>query len=152
MSSAEPRPYTQSLLLAAYQASARALIDALFAAGHDAIRHKHGAVFANLDRDGTRPSVLAQRAQMGKAAMGELVDELEVLGYVRREPDPTDGRAKLVVPTERALEVTTLVHAVNEEIERRYRRRLGAAGVRALREALEEIGEGKALMQPRIRT
>jgi DNA-binding MarR family transcriptional regulator len=151
MSRSERQPYTQSLLLAAYQASARVLVDALHAAGHGAIRHKHGAVFANIDLDGTRPSVLAERAQMGKAAMGELVDELARLDYVRREPDPTDGRAKLVIPTESALEVTALVHEVNEEVERRYRSRLGDEGFRALREALGQIGEGEALMQPRIR-
>ena len=31
--------------------------------------------------------------------MGELVDELEELGYVVRRPDPTDRRAKLIILT-----------------------------------------------------
>lgn len=143
--------YTQSLLLAGYQASASALVDALHEAGHTRLRHKHGAVFANLDREGTRPSVLADRARMGRAAMGELVDELELRGYVQRQPDPEDGRAKLVVPTPRAIEVTALVRRVNEQIELRYRKRLGGDGYRALRSALEEISDGRALSQPRIR-
>src|SRR5579884_4239839 len=100
---------------------------------HPAISPKHGAVFANLDREGTRPTVLAQRAGMGKAAMGELVDELERLGYVERRPDPHDRRAKLVVPTPAALEVTRLVHAFNRKLEARYRRRLGKQAYDALR-------------------
>ena len=33
---------------------------------------------------------------MTKQAMGQLVDHLEDGGYVTREPDPDDGRAKLV--------------------------------------------------------
>ena len=33
--------------------------------------------------------------------MSDLVDELERLGYVRRGPDPTDRRAKLIGLTER---------------------------------------------------
>lgn len=143
-------PYTQSLLLYAYQASARSLVQALRRRGHPEIRPKHGAVFANVDRSGTRPSVLAGRAGMGKAAMGEVVDELQSLGYVERRPDPTDGRAKLVVPTAAALEVTALVHAFNRRLETRYRRLLGADAYRRLRRSLRLIApEGE--LQPRIR-
>ncbi len=143
-------PYTQSLLLFAYQQSARELTEHLNAQGHAAIRPKHGAVFANLDREGTRPTVLAQRAGMGKAAMGELVDELERLGYVERRPDPYDRRAKLVVPTPAALEVTRLVHAFNRKLEARYRRRLGKQAYDALRHALIALA-GRDDSQPRIR-
>src|SRR6185437_15296416 len=85
-----PPPYTQSLLLYAYQDSARALIATLHERGHARIRPKHGAVFANLDKRGTRASVLAERAGMGRAAMGELIDDLERMGYVRRALDPAD--------------------------------------------------------------
>jgi DNA-binding MarR family transcriptional regulator len=57
-------------------------------------------VFAHIDLDGTRLTDLANRANMTPQAMGELVDDLERLGYVRRVPDPRDRRAKLIVPTE----------------------------------------------------
>lgn len=142
--------YTQSLLLFAYQQSARELAEYLHVQGHAVIRPKHGAVFANLDREGTRPTVLAQRAGMGKAAMGELVDELERLGYVERRPDPCDRRAKLVVPTSAALEVTRLVHAFNRKLEARYRRRLGKQAYDALRRSLIALA-GRDDIQPRIR-
>lgn len=146
-----PRPaaYTQSLFLYAYQASARELTAALHRQGHPAIRPKHGAVFANIDREGTRATTLAERAGMGKAAMGELVDELERLGYVERRPDPSDRRAKLVVPTERALEVTRLVHAFNRRLEVRYRRLLGKDAYETLRAALAAISP-RHERQPRI--
>jgi DNA-binding MarR family transcriptional regulator len=143
-------PYTQSLLLFAYQRSARELTEHLHSQGHAAIRPKHGAVFANLDRDGTRPTVLAQRAGIGKAAMGELIDELERLGYVERRPDPGDRRAKLVVPTPAALEVTRLVHAFNRTLEARYRRRLGKQAYDAFRRSLLTLSDRDDL-QPRIR-
>lgn len=142
-------PYTQSLLLYAYQASARELVRALRDQGHGAIRPKHGAVFANIDRDGTRSTTLAERAGMGKAAMGELVDELERLGYVERRPDPTDRRAKLVHPTALALEVTRLVHAFNRRLEARYRRSLGPKAYRSLRASLSAIAP-PGHRQPRI--
>jgi hypothetical protein len=64
------RASTQALLYAAYRATADELLRALAAAGHDGVRHAHGAVFANLDAEGTRASVLAERAGMGRAAEG----------------------------------------------------------------------------------
>ena len=143
--------YTQSLLLAAYQASVQELLDALEASGHPQVRHKHGAVFANLDAEGTRPSVLAERAGMTRGAMGELVDELEGLGYVERVPDPADRRAKLVVGTALANDIATIVVAVNEKLEQRFRRELGAASYDALRTALTRLGGRRVLRQPRIR-
>lgn len=142
-------PYTQSLLLYAYQASARGLVRALRDAGHGHIRPKHGAVFANLDPEGTRASVLAERAGMGKPAMGELIDELERLGYIRRRGDPSDRRAKLIVPTGAARDVTDRVHRFNRALEEEYRRRLGEQAYDALRAALLELSPSSA-MQPRM--
>lgn len=145
-----PAPaYTQSLLLFAYQRSARELAASLQASGHPAIRPKHGAVFANLAVAGSRSTDLAERAGIGKAAMGELVDELEQLGYVERRPDPEDRRAKLVVPTAAALAVTRLVHEFNRRLEARYRRRLGARAYESLRASLLELAE-RSERQPRI--
>ena len=142
--------YTQSLLLFAYQNTARELTQALHAGGHPAIRPKHGAVFANIESEGVRSTELAQRAGMGKAAMGELVDELEGLGYVKRRPDPGDRRAKLVVPTAAALEVTRLVHQFNRKLEARYRRQLGDEAYESLRKSLLLLA-GHDEVQPRIR-
>lgn len=142
-------PYTQSLLLYAYQGSAGALVETLRARGHPAIRPKHGAVFANIERQGTRPSVMAERAGIGKAAMGELIDELQRLGYVRREPDPSDRRAKLVVPTDAAVEVTNIVHEFNMNLETTYRELLGEEAYQALRAALQAIAPRNE-MQPRL--
>jgi DNA-binding MarR family transcriptional regulator len=142
-------PYTQSLLLYAYQSSARSLVAALREAGHERIKPKHGAVFANIDSGGTRASLLAERAGIGKPAMGELVDELERLGYVRRIPDPDDRRAKLVLPTEAAKAVTDTVHRFNQALEADYRHRLGDRGYEALRAALLELSP-RGDPQPRM--
>jgi DNA-binding MarR family transcriptional regulator len=150
MSSAKP-VYTQSLLLAAYQATAHELLQVLAASDHEHIRHKHGAVFANLDDSGTRPSVLAKRAGMTRAAMGELIDELERLGYVERVPDPADRRAKLVIGTPWARDVLAIVVAVNEKLERRLKRELGPEAYDSLRAGLERLGGTRVLRQPRIR-
>jgi DNA-binding MarR family transcriptional regulator len=46
---------------------------------------------------------VARESGQHKQVVGTLVDELERLGYVRREPDPNDRPAKLIVPTELGL-------------------------------------------------
>lgn len=64
--------------------------------GHVGLQPSHQSVFAGLDIAGTRLTKLASRASMTKQAMGQLVDDLERLGYVERIPDTRDGRAKIV--------------------------------------------------------
>ncbi len=67
-------------------------------------------VFQRIAPEGSRLMDLADQAQMSKQSASVLVDQLERLGYVRRVPDPTDGRARLIVIEERgrrAVEVAT---------------------------------------------
>lgn len=109
-------------LLATFQ---RQLFTHMAAAGHDQLRPRHGTVMAYLDRDGTRASELSERSGAHKQVIGTLVDELEQLGYVTRQPDPGDRRAKLVVPTERGLDQMTKARAFIVELERRYAEAVG---------------------------
>jgi len=107
--------------------------------GHDDIRPAHAAVFQYLDDTGTTVSLLAQRAQMTKQAMAELVHHLERHDYVRRVPDPSDRRAKLVQPTERGNEVIAIAQALAPEIETRITELLGPARMTALRDDLTAV-------------
>lgn len=56
----------------------------------------HIHITRHLELQGSRLTVLAQRAGMSKQAMGDLVDQCEAWGLVSREPDPQDTRARLV--------------------------------------------------------
>jgi len=107
--------------------------------GHAVVRPAHGAVFQYLDDTGTTVSVLAERAQMTKQAMAELVRHLETHGYLTRIPDPDDGRAKLVLPTDRGLEVVAIAQELVPELENRLIQVLGADRVQALRADLDAI-------------
>jgi len=137
------QPNTGTLLLYAFKAFDRELFSVLNAAGHKNLRSKHGAVLANLETEGTRATLLARRAGVGTSAMGEVVDELERLGYVVRRVDPNDRRAKLVVPTQSGVEVTKLAARTIKEIERRYFRKLGEEPYRTLRGALANLAFGR---------
>jgi DNA-binding MarR family transcriptional regulator len=93
-----------------------ALVEAVRRALHGAEgsvpRAAHTQVFESLDPDGTRLTVLAERAQMSHQAMGEMVEELVRHGYLERVPDPVDRRARLIRAT--ALGRTQLVRAAAE--------------------------------------
>jgi len=152
--SQEPPPDTSTgtLLLHAFQGFQRLLFEGYQDRGQVGLRPKHGAVIANLDAEGTRPSVLAARAGITKPAMGELIDELETAGFVRRAPDPTDRRAKLVVPTERALARQAVARQVMREIEEVYLGRLGPRAYKSFRRRLADLvaltGSGWEVAQP----
>ena len=70
----QPRPVNTAVLLRdAFTALNDIALTRLATAGHDAVRAAHGVVFQHLDDTGTTVSALAERAQMTKQAMAELV-------------------------------------------------------------------------------
>ncbi|MFG1709382.1 MarR family winged helix-turn-helix transcriptional regulator [Nonomuraea sp. M3C6] len=85
--------------------------------GHPELRPRHGAVLAYLDEEGSRATDLAAQSGQHKQVIGTLVDELVELGYVERQPDPADRRAKLIVPTAKGLDEMTKSDAAMSAIE-----------------------------------
>lgn len=136
----EQRPTnTVVLLREAYLALNDRVIVRLAADGHDQVRPAHGTVFQHLDDTGTTVSRLAERAQMTKQAMAELVAHLEKHGYVERHPDPDDRRAKLVVPTGRGREVLAIAQELVPDVERQLDDLLGQRRATQFRDDLERI-------------
>jgi DNA-binding MarR family transcriptional regulator len=127
------------LLREPFRAGTELLHRRLAERGHPEIRPPHGNVMQFLDDGGTRVSELAERAQITKQSMAELVAHLERLGYVERVPDPIDRRAKLVRATPRGKQLYAIAREVVAEIEADWTRRLGKAKMRKLRELLEEL-------------
>ncbi|MFE9101877.1 MarR family winged helix-turn-helix transcriptional regulator [Actinomadura geliboluensis] len=107
--------------------------------GHPDVRPRHGTVLAFLDAEGMRATELAARSGQHKQIVGTIVDELTALGYVRREPDPADRRAKRIVPTEHGLDEIAKARAILADIEDRHRRALGDAAFTAFKDAFQRI-------------
>ena len=108
-------------------------------AGHGELTRLHGAVIAHLDDEGTRATEIARRSGRHKQIIGRIVDELEGLGYVERRPEPTDRRAKLVVPTERGREVMRLSDEIIRDIERRQAELHGSAAYDDFKRTLRAV-------------
>jgi DNA-binding MarR family transcriptional regulator len=72
-------------------------------AARDQISAAHIHITRHLSLQGSRLTDLAQAAGMSKQAMGNLVDQCEAWGLVKRENDSRDARARLVVFTDDGL-------------------------------------------------
>lgn len=136
---AEPaRLNTVAMLGQAYSLLGFQIVDGVVGAGYPQ-KPKHSAVFAQIDRDGSRLTDLARRANITPQSMGELVDELEELGYVTREPDPGDRRAKLIVLTDRGRAAVAAGRRTIGGLEIRITEILGEEGHHRLRELLGKL-------------
>ncbi|MFJ3174607.1 MarR family winged helix-turn-helix transcriptional regulator [Streptomyces roseus] len=89
----------------------------LDAAGYGDLRPAHGMAFQVLKGGGATGTELGERLGVTKQAAGQLVDELEKRGYVRREPHPGGGRRKLVVLTAAAEEHLAVAGRILHELE-----------------------------------
>lgn len=111
----------------------------LAGAGYGEIRPTHGCVFRFVPAEGMRLTELAARAEITKQTCGEIVSELEALGYLERIPDPDDRRAKIIRLTDRGVAAQTEARRVFAEIETEWADRFGAERIAALRDLLEQI-------------
>jgi DNA-binding MarR family transcriptional regulator len=110
----------------------------LVEAGHTSLRPGHGCVFRFIHQGGSRLTDLACSAGMSKQAVGEVVDDLERLGYVARDADPADRRAKVIKLTKTGEEAHRTALEIFADVERRLADRYGAERVQVLRELVEE--------------
>ena len=90
-------------------------------ANYPDLRFPHLQIWGNLGIDGVRLTALADQANLSMAACSELVNELQNLGYLERQPDPLDGRAKLIFPTRKGRLLLDLAGQKVAEIEARWR-------------------------------
>jgi len=133
-------PASLLMFIAARSAETR-IYAAVRAAGYDDVTMAQGRLVAGLDPEGTRLSMLAERAGVAKQTATALVDKLENAGYVERVTDPADGRARLVRLTARGEEVIPLARAEEQRIEQQWTEHLGPRRMRQLREALTMLRE-----------
>jgi DNA-binding MarR family transcriptional regulator len=116
------------------------VLDLMTDAGYSQTRIAHVNLTRNLDVEGTRLTELARRASMSKQAMGELVEQCEVLGLVARASDPSDGRARIITFTPNGMEWLDAFRAAVDVAEKEMRRELGVSAMDALIEALTAYG------------
>jgi DNA-binding MarR family transcriptional regulator len=131
-----PRNFLNDLMRAIDREVTRQAALAVERSGVRGLTAAHGRLMAELEPAGTRPSQLAARLGVTKAAVGQLLDKLEKKGLIVRAPDPDDGRAVIVRPTEKAKIAYQTARKTIIAIELDWRIRLGAARAGALERTL----------------
>ena len=132
---------SSALLRTAYNAlAARIFASVVASAEFDDLRPSHGNAMEQLEiEDGLRLTDLATRAGITLQSMGELVDDLQVKGYVERRPDPNDRRAKRIYLTDRGRKNARVAKRATAEVEDHLAELLGEQRCELLRSTLEEI-------------
>ena len=126
------------LLFIPYRHIENAALDAVRAHGHE-VPISQARVFQRIAPRGSRMSELAEAAQVSKQTLTSIVDQLEKAGYVRRTPDPSDARARLVQITELGHQLVAWGASAVAEVEAQWEAHLGKARARQLRELLAEL-------------
>ncbi|MFF4257453.1 MarR family winged helix-turn-helix transcriptional regulator [Streptomyces sp. NPDC001663] len=141
MVAAESELNTGVLLFLPYRALENRIFAVLAESGYDDFTPAQARVLQRVGPDGTRLTELAEQAQITKQTAGFLVDQLEKSGYVRRTPDPTDKRARLVCLAEKAWAAKEIADGVVAEVEKEWEAHLGKRRMKQLREALTLLRE-----------
>jgi DNA-binding MarR family transcriptional regulator len=117
------------------------VLDDLAAAGFDDITVAQARVLARVSSRGTRATDLADQARVTKQTVTFMVDQLERAGYVRRTPDPTDARARLVVFADRGLAAQEVARRTEVAVQQEWTRHLGRRSTARLHQILTQLRE-----------
>ncbi|SFO49597.1 transcriptional regulator, MarR family [Geodermatophilus obscurus] len=117
------------------------VLAALAAEGFDDLTLAQARIAARIGPHGTRLTDLAEQSLVTKQTAGHLVDQLQRAGYVRRVPDPTDARARLVQIAGRGRALLAIARRVEAEVEAEWTAHLGEEATAQLRAALTRLRE-----------
>ncbi|WP_170287355.1 MarR family winged helix-turn-helix transcriptional regulator [Halioglobus maricola] len=107
--------------------------------GYPEIRPAHVQVFANLGLGSVRVSDLAARAQVTQQAMGKMLKELERLGFIARDIDSGDKRAKEIRLTDKGIQLAEDSLKVVDQIQQEYREKVGTEELEHLEDQLRRV-------------
>ena len=105
-------------------------------AGFDDVNPAHVSLFRYPGLDGQRLTDVAQRMQITKQSVHELIGHLEQRGYLVRETDPTNRRARLVRLTPKGHRLQEVIRLQALDAERRIATIVGARRFAQLKGAL----------------
>ena len=109
--------------------------------GYEGLNLSFASILSRISFSGSRLVDIAEVNGMSKQAIGQLANEIEELGYIKRIPDPHDGRAKNLVFTELGQRlIQDSVEAV-EEIEQEFAALIGEDKIAELNSILTELND-----------
>lgn len=120
--------------------------------GHSQLRINYEPFITLVGDEGARLTELAEWLSISKQACNQTVNQMERTGYLRRRPDPQDGRAKRVVLTDKARLLVQQGANLVGEVEEEFAQLIGAGEVAMLSALLSRIYSGLDLPGMRLET
>jgi DNA-binding MarR family transcriptional regulator len=117
----------------------RASNDRAHELGHKDLRPAHARLMVFLGWEGSRITDIARAQDVTKNAVGQLVTELEGLGFVERVSDPADGRAKIVRYTRKGRALIADAATIAERLDAEIEAIIGTRRLKELRSTLADI-------------
>ena len=108
--------------------------------GHDWYREARSSVVPYIKPEGTRQVEIVERMGLTKQAVQQLIADLEDSGILRRDPDPNDGRGKIVRFTEKGMAAQRDSQKAKRKVEAELKAALGEQEFDRLLGALKRIG------------
>lgn len=109
--------------------------------GWPGVRSSHMALLPHIDLEGTRITEIARRMKVTKQAVNQAIGDMERFGMVRRAPDPSDARAKLVLFTVKGRRELLAGLGLLRELEEELAGEIGSRRMKRLRDDLEVLVE-----------
>src|SRR5215469_12799713 len=134
-------PMIGALMRLPWEAVSRRMLQALRENGFDDIEGPQLGVLLWPGPEGMRPSDLASRMKVTKQALNYLLGDLERLGYLKREPDPDDRRARRIALTDRGRALIPIIRAAVSQTESDWAAALGEDRFDELRQLLVELNQ-----------
>jgi DNA-binding MarR family transcriptional regulator len=94
--------------------------------------------------DGIRQAALAERMSIEPMTLVNYLDRLEARGWIGRETDPSDRRAKIVKVTQAAAPLVEKLQAMARDVRRQAIAGLSEREIDAMSRALERIRDNLA--------
>jgi len=130
-------------LIGVAQALNERLVGQCLNAAHTGLKPAHMPILAHIDGAGARSIDLATRCGITPQAAGQIVNELERLGYLKRKPDTEDKRAKRLILTARGRKLCVDAARLSGVIDEQIAAAVGEA-------ALNECKRSSALLYEQL--
>ncbi len=115
------------------------MIASLAAKGFEGLKPNFSQVLSLINSDGGRIQYIATTVGVSKQAIAMIALELEQLGYISKEPDPTDKRQIILQLTARGKELMNESIAGIDALETRIKDILGAQQFQQLEEVINTL-------------
>jgi DNA-binding MarR family transcriptional regulator len=127
------------LLFGGFAAMVDEVVVELDQQGHPGVTASHEFALQAVDGGARNASELGRALGVSRQAAAKSIAALEQLGYVERQSDPSDGRQKQLIVTDRGYDMVRIGAAAFDKIRTRWSKQLGRAQLDVLESSLRAL-------------